>query len=138
VVYALAERAEHRVPGFLSSRPHWVSPPAHPKANVAPLWFGGGGHTRLRERGGWTQFGQGDRHYGTLGLKYNYIYNSTGQRKSSFFPSSRITSVAQTIKQTMGLPVKDLNDPCVSIEALKIANIPVIFLTKNFFQMSLF
>ncbi len=26
----------YRVPGFLSSRPNWLSPPSHPQASVAP------------------------------------------------------------------------------------------------------
>jgi len=40
------------VPGFLSSRPNWVRPPPHPKANVVGLlWFrGGGAHSLAGER----------------------------------------------------------------------------------------
>jgi hypothetical protein len=46
----------HSVPGFLSSRPHWVTPPCpppHPQASVAPH-FGSRGETHLLagERGG--------------------------------------------------------------------------------------
>jgi hypothetical protein len=42
-----------RVPGFLSSRPNWVSPLPHLQASVATsLGSGGGGHTCLRGRRG--------------------------------------------------------------------------------------
>jgi hypothetical protein len=42
--------------------------PPHLQASVAPLWFRGGGQTRLRERGGGSQFGRRDKHSGTLGI----------------------------------------------------------------------
>jgi hypothetical protein len=41
-----------RVPGFLSSRPNWLPRPLIRNRVLSPLWFQGGGHTRLRERGG--------------------------------------------------------------------------------------
>ncbi len=40
----------YRVPGFLSSRPNWVSPPPHPQASVATTFWVQGGHTLLRGR----------------------------------------------------------------------------------------
>jgi hypothetical protein len=60
------ESMQHRVDrvlGYFSSRPNGeLGPP--------PLWFLGGGtvHTRLLEKGWGSQFGQGDRHCGTLGI----------------------------------------------------------------------
>ncbi len=68
-----------RVPGFLSSRPSWLSPPPHPQASVAPpppqLWFRGGGgwgHTCLRERGFVSnQFGWRERLSDPLGIIYS-------------------------------------------------------------------
>ncbi len=39
----------HRVPGFLSGRPHWVPPTHSPASECCSLQ--GGRHTRLRERG---------------------------------------------------------------------------------------
>jgi hypothetical protein len=53
----------YRMPVFLSSHPNWVPQPPHPQASVAVLSFGSkGGHTRLWERGGGSQFGRKDRH----------------------------------------------------------------------------
>jgi hypothetical protein len=49
---------EHRVPGFLSSRPNWLPLPSYPQISGCPppLWFlgevGGGGNTCLRKREG--------------------------------------------------------------------------------------
>ncbi len=49
------------VPGFLSSRPNWVRPPPHPKANVVGLlWFRGGGTLACGRASERTQFRRGD------------------------------------------------------------------------------
>ncbi len=56
-----------RVLGFFSSRPNWDSPTPSPAGEcVPPPLVPAEGHTCLRERG--SQFGQGDRHCGTLGI----------------------------------------------------------------------
>jgi len=63
-----------RVLAFLSSHPNWVPQPPHPRASGAPPTLGPrGGHTRLRERGGGSQFGRKERHSDTLGI----IFTST-------------------------------------------------------------
>jgi hypothetical protein len=58
----------HRVPQAFPPVVRIGSPrPSHPQASVPSLWFRGGGHTRLRERGAGSQFGQRDRHHSILG-----------------------------------------------------------------------
>jgi hypothetical protein len=58
-----------RVPGFLSSRTNWLPLPPHPPVSVAPALDSKRGHTRLRERGRWSQFERRDKHSGTLGVQ---------------------------------------------------------------------
>ncbi len=57
---------DHRVPGFLSSRPYWAPPP--PQASVAPPPFGSKGRDTLAGwgGGGGIQFRRRDKHSGTL------------------------------------------------------------------------
>jgi hypothetical protein len=52
-LYSTTEAREYiRVPGLLSSRPHWVPPPPQLQKSVAfPLWIQGGRHTHIRMRG---------------------------------------------------------------------------------------
>jgi hypothetical protein len=50
--FSFNSTTEARVPGLLSSRPHWVPPPPQLQKSVAsPLWIQGGRHTRIRMRG---------------------------------------------------------------------------------------
>jgi hypothetical protein len=63
-----------RVLDFFSSRPNRDLPPPHPRASVSPLVFrGGGGTLTYGRRGGWAQFGRGNRHCGTQGTVYVYF-----------------------------------------------------------------
>jgi hypothetical protein len=61
----------YRVPGFLSCRPNWFPRPFNRKRVLLPLWFRGGGHTRLRERG-WGGVANSDEGTDTLVLKVKY------------------------------------------------------------------
>jgi hypothetical protein len=57
--------------------------PSHPliPRRVCPPPFGsGGGHTRLREEGGGSQFGQGDRHCGNLGTSICLLCGLKGNK----------------------------------------------------------
>ncbi len=84
-----------RVLGFFSSPPNWEPPPPHPQASVFPyLGSGGGGPTRLQERGWGSEFGQGDRHCGTLG-KYEYVLCAVA--------SSRITECTYALNQKLNV-----------------------------------
>ncbi len=67
---------------LFSSRPNLDSPTPSPAGACVPPLFPGGIHS-LARRGGGSQFGRGDRHYGSIGiyvlcgLYLNYVKSST-------------------------------------------------------------
>jgi hypothetical protein len=57
-----------RVLGFFSSRPNWDPPTPSPAGECVPLFGSGGDTLACGKGGGGSQFGRGDRHYGTLSI----------------------------------------------------------------------
>ncbi len=74
-----------RVLGFFSSRPNWDSTTPSPWPGrcvpLPPLWFREGGPHSLAGEVVGSQFGRGERHYGTLG-RYMYFVDPVFQQST--------------------------------------------------------
>ncbi len=73
-----------RLPGFLSSRPSWLSPLPARKWVLPHPPFGSGGHSLAGVGGGGASSDKGKDTPGTLGIVSLYI-NGLGPRRLRFF-----------------------------------------------------
>jgi hypothetical protein len=87
IVYRNLFSVQHRVDrvlGFFASRSNWDLPPPPPAGECAPPWFPGGGwgaHSLAGVGVGESQFGRGDKYYGTLGTYVQYSIVEVIDRK---------------------------------------------------------